>query len=435
MTIRHLVGGVSALALAASALLGAGSAANATEGYFQTGYGTIQKAQSGAGVANPEDAMSLSVNPAGLVSVGDRFNAAFTVFSPQRDVTAAPSMTGILPAGRTTSESNFFLMPNMAYSRQIDAQSAWGVAIYGNGGMNTDWGAVANPACGFMPPVAGNAGNGLFCGGTSGVNLEQMFITAGYARRMGDFSVGVAPVVAIQKFRASGLSLFGDLMASSDPANFTNRGDDWAYGAGLRLGLQWNLQPGLRLGLTGQTPIWSTKFTKYAGLFADGGSFDIPGNVGVGLAWDAMPGLTLMADYRHIFYGSVPAIANSSLAMAPGAMNLGTSGGPGFGWRDVDVFAFAAAWKVTADATLRVGYSHNTNPVKSEDAFFNIFAPGIVTDHVSAGMSYQVSKNSGIDLAVAYVPRNRLDGFAMGGQPISLSMEQYEVSLGYSYKF
>ena len=388
MTIRHLVGGVSALALAASALLGAGSAANATEGYFQTGYGTIQKAQSGAGVANPEDAMSLSVNPAGLVSVGDRFNAAFTVFSPQRDVTA--NGFGMLPGGTTTSESNFFLMPNMAYSRQLDAQSAWGVAVFGNGGMNTDWPGMARAfaACG--------GGTGLFCGGQAGVNLEQMFVSVGYARRMGDFSVGVAPVFAIQKFRASGLAAFTGFSAS--PTNLTNNGDDWSYGAGVRAGLQWNVTPGVRFGLSGQTPIWSTKFDKYSGLFADGGSFDIPANVTAGVAWDAMPGVTLMADYRHIFY-------------------------------------FAAAWKVTADATLRVGYSHNTNPVRSQDAFFNIFAPGIVTDHVSAGMSYQLNKNSGIDLAVAYVPRARLDGVDMFGQPISLSMEQYEVSLGYSYKF
>jgi long-chain fatty acid transport protein len=428
MTIRHLASGVSALAFAASVVLGA-SSANATEGYFQTGYGTIQKAQSGAGVANPEDAMSLSVNPAGLVFVGNQFNAAFTLFSPLRDVTATGF--GLLPAGKTESGSNAFLMPNMAYSRQIDAQSAWGVAIFGNGGMNTDWpGSATGVMCGFMPP---NRGSGLFCGGGAGVNLEQIFISAGYARRMGDFSVGVAPVVAIQKFRADGLEAFAPF--SADPANLTNRGDDWAYGAGMRVGVQWNLQPGLRLGLSGQTPIWSTKFDRYAGLFADGGSFDIPGNVTLGVAWDAMPGLTLMADYRHIFYSGVPAIANSSLGL--GGVLLGSSGGPGFGWRDVDVISVAAAYKATKDLTLRVGYSHNTNPVRSEDAMFNIFAPGVVTDHLSTGFSWQVTKNSGLDFAFAYVPRSNLTGPALLGIPqtYKLSMEQYEVSLGYSYKF
>ena len=436
MTIRHLASGVSALAFAA-ALFGA-TGANATEGYFQTGYGTIQKAQSGAGVANPEDAMALSVNPAGLVSVGNQFTAAFTLFSPLRDVTVNGA-GGMLPEGKTTSGSTLFLMPNMAYTRQIDAQSAWGVAMYGNGGMNTDWPGMTRTD-GMCGP-----GTGLFCGGASGVNLEQMFLTAGYARKMGDFSIGVAPVVAIQKFRADGLGAF--TMASADPGDLSNRGDDWAYGAGIRVGMQWNLTPSFRIGLTGQTPIWSTKFTRYSGLFADGGSFDIPGNVSAGLAWDAMPGLTLMADYRHIFYASVPAIANTSIYLGYPTNLLGSSTGPGFGWKDVDVVSLAAAWKATKDLTLRVGYSHNTNPVRTEDVMFNIFAPGVVTDHISTGFSWQVTKNSGIDFAFAYVPRTSVSGKTLpqlagfgpppgyAQQDVKISMEQYEVSLGYNYKF
>ena len=47
------------------------------------------------------------------------------------------------------------------------------------------------------------------------------------------------------------------------------------------------------------------------------------------------------------------------------------------------------------------------------------FAPGIVTDHVSAGMSYQLNKNSG-DLAVAYVPRARLVASSTFGQAVSV---------------
>lgn len=430
MSIKHFVNGVSALVLAGALGVAATSSAQATEGYFQTGYGTKQKALSGAGVAHSEDAMSLSVNPAGLVSVGNQFNAAFTLFSPHRDVEVGTP--GFLPSGKHTSGSTMFLMPNMAYSRQIDAQSAWGVAVFGNGGMNTDWSAMTG---GAMCPAPGM---GLFCGGKAGVNLEQMFVSVGYARRMGGLSVGVAPVMALQKFRADGLSMFGAMGASSDAANLSNRGDDWAYGAGVRVGVEWTLQPGLRLGLSGSTPIWSTKFERYSGLFADGGGFDIPANVTLGVAWDVTPTVTLMADYRHIFYGGVGSIANSSAAMAPGAGNLGLAGGPGFGWKDVDVIALAAAWKASQDLTLRVGYSHNTNPVQKADVMFNIFAPGVVTDHFSGGLSYQLTKNSGIDLAAAWVPRNSVSGQSlavMGGQDLKLSMEQYELSLGYSYKF
>lgn len=428
MTSKHLRGGVSALSLVAALSFGAGTA-GATEGYFQTGYGTIQKAQAGAGVANPEDAMTLSTNPAGLVHVGNQFNMAFTLFSPRRDVTVTGP--GFITPGKTNSDSNYFLMPNMAYSRQIDAQSAWGVALFGNGGMNTNYPAMARPA-GSCPP--GTPGTGLFCFGRAGVNLEQMFLTVGYARKMGDFSIGIAPIIAMQKFRAMGIQSFGGF--SSDPAHLSNTDNDYTYGAGLRVGVLWSLQPGLRLGLTGTTPIWSTKMEKYAGLFADGGSFDIPGEISTGLAWDATKELTLMLDWRHIFYSQVGAIGNSSTGLGPGS--LGSPGGPGFGWSDVDAISIAASYKATKDLILRAGYSHNTNPIRSRDAMFNIFAPGLVTDHLSAGASYQVTPNSGLELAVGYVPRHSVTGVtpaALGGQTVRLSMEQWEVSMGYTYKF
>jgi long-chain fatty acid transport protein len=424
MTSNYLRGSVSALGLVAALTFGAATA-SATEGYFQTGYGTIQKAQAGAGVANPEDAMTLSVNPAGLVSVGNQFNMAFTLFSPSRDVTAAPG--GMIAPGKTSSDSNYFLMPNMAYSRQIDSQSAWGVAIYGNGGMNTNYPAMprALADCG----VAG--ATGVFCAGRAGVNLEQMFITFGYARKFGDVAVGIQPIIAMQKFRAGGIMSFAGF--SSDWLNLSNRDNDYAFGAGVRAGIEWTIQPGFRLGLTGTTPIWSTKFDKYKGLFADQGGFDIPGSVSAGLAWDATKDLTLMLDWRHIFYSQVGAVGNTSTTMAPGS--LGTSGGPGFGWADVDAFSIAASYKATKDLTLRAGYSHNTNPIHSQDAMFNIFAPAVVTDHFSGGVSYKLNPNSGIELAAGYVPRASVSGFAMGGQPIRISMEQWEASIGYTYKF
>ncbi len=422
MTSNILRGGVSALSTVAALLL-ATTAASATEGYFQTGYGTIQKAQAGAGVANPEDAMTLSVNPAGLVSVGNQFNMAFTLFSPRRDVTVTGA--GMLAAGKTKSDSDYFLMPNMAYARQIDAQSAWGVALYGNGGMNTNYPAVTR----LLAECGG--GSGMFCAGRAGVNLEQMFLTVGYAQRFGSVTLGIQPIFALQKFRAMGIGSFA--VFSSDAANLSNRDNDYAYGAGVRVGVQWDVQPGLRLGLTGTTPIWSTNFGKYKGLFADQGGFDIPGSVSAGLAWDATKDLTLMLDWRHIFYSQVGSVGNTSTTMAPGS--LGTTGGPGFGWSDVDAISIAAAYKASKDLTLRAGYSHNTNPVHSRDAMFNIFAPAVVTDHFSTGASYKLNANSGIEFAVGYVPRATVTGVAMTGQTVRLAMEQWEASVGYTYKF
>ena len=428
--------GRAASATAKVALMGivglAAGTAEATEGYFQHGFGARQQALGGAGVADSRDAMSLSLNPAGLVDVGHQFQGGASLFMPYRGYTGTG--TGMIARGTIDSDSNYFVVPNMAYSRPIDAESAIGVALFGNGGMNTTYANVPNAACaGFGLP-----NQGVFCGGRAGVDLMQAFLTVGYARKFGAVSFGVAPVLAIQRFKAEGLSAFGAFGFSSDAAHLTNNGYDWSYGGGVRAGLQWAVAPNFRIGLSGQTKMWMTKFDKYRGLFADQGNFDIPANVTAGIAWDVMPSVTLMLDYKRIFYSGVGAVSNSSL-VTPGS--LGSSGGPGFGWRDVDAFKFGAEWRATPDWTWRVGYSHNNNPIRSADVTLNILAPGVMTDHFTGGFSRKVSKNSTIEFAAMYAPKHSVSGLeVVGAAPtpgsnIELSMHQYQLTLGWTYQF
>jgi len=416
------------IAVCLTAVSFAGGAAQATEGYFQYGYGARQGALAGAGVADSRDAMSLSLNPAGLVDVGRQFQVGAALFAPFRSYDA--SGTGFVAPGSFDSDSNYFVVPNLAYSSPIDMNSAWGVALFGNGGMNTNWPNMANAAPGCF------GGTGVFCGGgKTGVDLMQAFLAFGYAHRFGNMSFGISPVMAIQRFKAFGLGAFAGF--SSDAGNFTDRGYDFSYGGGVRAGVQWSLAPNFRVGVSGQTPMWMTKFDKYAGLFADGGDFDIPGNVTAGIAWDAMPNLTLMADYKHIFYGSVASIANSSTAPCL----YGSSCGPGFGWHDIDIIKLGVEWRATPVWTLRAGYAHNANPIKSSDVTINILAPGVVTDHFTGGFAYKMSPNSTLEFAAAYVPSHSVSGPEVTpggptpGSNIDISMHQYQFTLGYTYQF
>jgi len=406
----------------------AGNKAQATEGYFQNGYGARQQALAGAGVADSRDAMALSLNPAGLVDVDPQFQVGASLFIPLRGYTAIGP--GFVAPGTIDSTENFFVVPNIAYSRPIDAESAWGVALFGNGGMNTNYKGVANPICALFgaPP-------GVFCGGDAGVDLIQAFLSVGYARRFGNLSVGVAPVLAIQRFKAKGLGFFAPF--SSDPANLTNRGYDWSFGGGVRGGVQWSLTKNVRFGVSAQTPIWMTNFDKYRGLFADQGDFDIPGNFTVGVAVDVMPTLTVMLDYKHIFYSSIASVGNSSQVPLP----LGFTNGPGFGWHDVDIIKIGAEWRASPIWTFRIGYAHNTNPIKSADVTLNILAPGVVTDHFTGGFSYKMTPTSTIDFAATFVPKHSVSGIEVtpiGPNPartITLAMHQYQFTAGWTYRF
>lgn len=429
LRLKKLAGaaGVGFLALATFAV----GEAQATEGYFQYGYGARQGALAGAGVADSRDAMSLSLNPAGLVNVGRQFQFGASIFMPYRSYTATG--TAFVAPGRYDSKDNIFAVPNIAYSSPIDLNSAWGIALFGNGGMNTNWPNMTNtsPGCG--------GGTGVFCRSTLGVDLMQAFVAVGYAYRNGALSVGVSPVAAIQRIKVEGLGAFAGV--SSSAANLTDKGYDYSYGGGVRGGVQWSVAPNFRIGLSGQTPVWMTKFDKYSGLFAEGGKFDIPANLTAGVAWDATPTLTLMVDYKRIFYGSIKSIANPM--SSPGL--LGQSNGPGFGWHDVDVIKLGAEWRTTPAWTWRVGYAHNTNPIQAPDVTFNILAPGVVTDHFTGGFAYKSSVNSTWEFAAAYVPSQRVSGpekccaappFATtAGSNIELKMHQFQFTLGYTYNF
>lgn len=424
----------------AGALLLACGVAGATEGYFQNGYGARQGALAGAGVADSRDAMSLSLNPAGLVDVEREFQLGASLFIPLRSYTAIG--TALVAPGSFDSNSNYFVVPNIAYSSPIDLDSAWGVALYGNGGMNTNWPNMTNTtgACLAPPPFGFGGQPGVFCGGTAGVDLMQAFLAAGYAKRVDAFSFGISPILAIQRFKAYGLGAFAGF--SSSPANLTDNGYSYSYGGGVRGGMEYRVAPDFRLGFSAQTPMWMTEFSKYTGLFADGGKFDIPANLTAGMAWDAMPALTLMVDYKHIFYGSISSIANSSAITGPGV--LGSANGPGFGWRDVDVIKIGAEWRATPAWTYRLGYAHNTNPIRSTDVTFNILAPGVTTDHITGGFAYKVSRNSTLEFAAAYVPTHRVSGPETLGPPflvptpgsdIELTMNQFQFTLGWTYQF
>ncbi len=411
-------------ALALSAVFA--PASDATEGSFALGYGVVQRAQGGAGVAQSQDAMSAAINPASIATIGREFDAGIEFFMPFRGYEA--SGTAFLSPGDIRSSRNIFFIPNMAYNRPIDDTSALNFSIYGNGGANTTYKGITN--AGMMCP----GGPGIFCGGDAGVDLIQVFMSATYAKKMGNVSIGIAPTLAVQAFSGKGLVALSPM--SSDPSALTDNGYDWSFGGGLRGGIQIDVTDSFRIGASGQTPMLMTRFKNYQGLFADQGKFNIPASFTVGASWDVRPDLTLMADYQHIFYSGVGAISNPFFP-AP----LGSTGGPGFGWDDVDVFKVGAEWRQNDKFTWRAGYAYSTNPIGPEDVTLAVLTPGVVQHHFTGGGTVKVSDSSSIDFALIYALSNSVTGPEVTpfgptpGSSVSPEMHQFSASIGWKKKF
>ncbi len=417
----------SLLALAVAVVV-APTAANATNGYFAHGYGTKDKGLAGAGVALPQDAMAAATNPAGMVWVGKRFDLGAAVFSPRRQYTVsgnpsgAPGSFGLAP-GTVKSDKNYFLIPHFAANWMLNADSSFGVAVYGNGGMNTDY------------PASAGGGMGTFGGGRTGVDLMQLFVTPTYSRKINNSaSWGAGLVLAGQTFQARGLSRFGGF--SSDSSNLTNNGHDTSYGAGLRLGIQADVAPALTLGATYTSKIKMSELKDYQGLFAEQGGFDIPASATIGLAWHTTPESALVFDIQRIWYSNVKSIANPMIPNLQTA-RLGDDNGAGFGWEDMTIYKLGYQWQSGSDWTWRVGVSHGKQPIPSSEVLFNILAPAVMENHITAGFTKAMGKNNELSMAFMYAPSKTVSGSNPldPGQNIELEMKQYEIEASWAWKF
>ena len=418
--------------------------ASATNGYFSHAYSIKTKGMAGAGVAAPMDAMVVATNPAGLTDVGNRLDLGLSIFNPNREYNVNGGASGgfVLAPGTVESDSNYFFIPNIGWSKQINENSAWGIAVYGNGGMNTDY-----PTMTFGDTSSED----------TGVDLMQLFIAPTYAYKFAEnHSFGITPIIGVQFFEARGVTTFG--VISSAPAKLSNNGHDTAFGFGGRFGYLGKITDQFSVGLSYQTKIYMDEFDDYAGLFAEQGDFDIPSNWTIGVAFMPTPTVTLAFDVQQINYSEVNAIANNmqpAAGLAFGspvpptppnpAYNLGTNVGSGFGWDDMTIIKLGLQWERTEQWAYRFGYSYGEQPIAESmnpmlsSATFNILAPATIEQHATFGLTYTFANQGELDFSLMYAFENDVTGInPLAGpeaQIITLTMNQWEVGLGYSWKF
>jgi long-chain fatty acid transport protein len=427
-------------------------AAQATDGYFSHGYGMVAKGMGGASFAVTGNGFGAANNPATMAFSGDAFEIGVDLFSPHRDAgrTGAPGFVGL--DGSARSDSNYFAIPELAYHRMLNANMSWGVTLYGNGGMNTDYpgGQLASPgACGPAtgPGTGFNPAPGpynLLCGnGRLGVDLSQAILAPGLAMKVAPgHSIGIAPLFAYQRFKAEGLQAFGGF--STDPGAFTNRGYDSSTGWGARIGYYGRITPRFAIGATYTTKMRMGDFDKYRGLFAEHGGFDIPSHYGVGVSFEPSPRLQVALDYERIRYSDVKSVSNPSanLFMCAGgdpSACMGGSNGAGFGWRDIDVWKLGLQYRLSPALALRAGYNLSENPIRPEDVTINILAPGVMRHHVTLGGTWSLDPASSLTVAGMYAFQNDVKGASLfnafaPGLTMQEKIQMYEYSLGVQYQ-
>ncbi len=397
----------------------------ATDGYFSTGYGTINKGLAGAGIAFYQGSL-INGNPAGTAFLGNKYQLGVGLFNPNRQYTVAGNPSGMegtfgLMPGTVKSDSKYFIIPSVGANWMLSEKSAISAALFGNGGMNTDY-----PTATFYDSSSE----------TTGVNLIQMFGNISFSQKLGDkHSIGVTAVLAYQSFEANGLTLFGGY--SSNPSAISGNGTDSGFGYGFKIGYLGQLTDNFSIGAMYQSKVFMSEFDDYSGLFAEQGGFDIPSSWTAGFAWEIVDDFTFMGDIKSIMYNDVKSIGNPMSKLMEG-QSLGGDDGPGFGWENVMVYKIGINYTGVDTWEFRGGFSVGDCPVQESEVLFNILAPGVVKNQLSLGLSKDVgNKGSQIHVAMNYAFNNNVKGSnpldPPSGQTIEVEMNQFELELGFSF--
>ena len=121
---------------------------------------------------------------------------------------------------------------------------------------------------------------------------------------------------------------------------------------------------------------------------------------------------------------------------------LGSAGGPGFGWKNVDVAELGVEGKAGTQWTWRAGASFNNEPIRPEGVTLNILTPAVQKQHYTLGLTYRATESDGLDFAFMYSPNpGGVSGIEITptgpnpGHRIDLQMHQFEASVGWTRRF
>lgn len=401
------------LALAAITLALGSAAANAGGGYFVLGYGPLAHQSGGVGTATGFDGFAAAANPAKVVRAGNRVDLGLVTFSPYRRVERRDS--GTIYDFDSVSKNSAFFLPEAGMARRIDARWSWGVSLYGNGGLNTDYrDDTGVPGSSFNPARCGNRpSNFLFGCGNLGFDISQAIVapTLGFSITP-RHSIGIAALLGYQRFKAYGLQAFEGV--SRAPDKVTNNDYDDSFGGGVRVGWLGQFTDWLRIGAAYSTKIYMQPFDEYEGLLADRGKFDIPASYSAGFEFTAVPRWTLAGEVQRIEFGEIRALGNRGLNSLQDPVNLplGSKNGSGFNWRNQMNFRASLAWAASERLTLRTGYAYGRRgqrDASADSVTFNMLAPNPLRN-VTLGFTWKWDADNDLHVAIGKYLESSYEG-------------------------
>ncbi|MDP6581195.1 MAG: outer membrane protein transport protein [Vicinamibacterales bacterium] len=222
-------------------------------------------------------------------------------------------------------------------------------------------------------------------------------------------SIGVAPTPTLAKIGTMPLAFAAPNDANGDglPTYPAGLGTRSHWGAGFQVGLFVSGAGPWRFGVSYKSPQWFDDF-EFVTTDELGGDrrvtldFDYPSIVSAGASFVGVDDLTIAVDVRYLDYEDTNGFEAAGFD--------GTGAVTGLGWRSVVSLGVGAECRATSRLSFRGGYAYNDNPIPAANTFFNVAAPLVVTQVVSAGASVGVTDRVGVDLSFVRGLRNTVSG-------------------------
>ncbi|OGW61755.1 MAG: hypothetical protein A2V83_08565 [Nitrospirae bacterium RBG_16_64_22] len=449
----------------------------ATNGMNLEGYGPVALGAGGASMAYDNGTYGMMNNPAtlGLGAQGDRLDVALSFLGP--NVTA--KMTGMPDV---KSSADLFIMPGIGYVKNI-GMMAYGLGIYAQGGMGTEYAADSFMAAGSGDKARSELSVGRLVipfvmevdkktkvavsleGVWAGLDLKMPMSGSQFMNMMPK-TLNPAATQASGTVSGTMIDGFGSYMAAgmitalnwgrfdfSNSSDFT--GEARGYGVAAKVGGVHKVNDQLSLGAayhskTALGDLESDKATATFNVVMGGATttipvsgkiavknFEWPQTIGVGAAFQATKELLVVADYKWINWKNVmknfamtfTADSTQSNAAAAGFAGSAVDATLFQNWKDQNVFMVGLGYKVSAPFTVRAGANIGNNPIP--DTYLNALFPAIVKNHYTLGAGYAIDKSSGVDAALSYAPEVK----ATAGSGVTNTHSQTSAQVMYSYRF
>ncbi len=395
------------LAVVAALALGTTSAF-ATNGTNLIGYGAKSRAMGGTAISNFNGAETAFANPALITSSDKTMEATIGATLLMPDVTYTEkdgAVASPVPDGEYSSTAGDGMIPSVAVINKVNESFAWGMALYGVGGMGVDY---------REEPMMGGAN-------AVNDNLMLMRMSIPLAYTISGFSVGIAPVIE-----------YGALSMNSydpdGPGPATNVGGVTTdIAMGFEVGLAYNIA-GIGIGFDYKSAVthdFSNTFVSYDSNGKANSDLDTPAVIGLGLSYN-ISGHTVAFDYKMIAYSSA-------------------AGFEDFGWDDQSVFALGYEYAAESWA-VRAGYNYGASPLPTDITDNQSFGqvqgslmmfPAITESHYTLGGSYNFNENISADLAVMMGTGSASSDIpaSFGGGTIEATNDQTSVSFALNYAY